>query len=475
MHYELIVNVVEELSEHISGAKISKIYQPAENLIIIKFWDGRATHRLLLCADSNKSRIHLTDEEYLNPSTPPRFCQLLRSRLAKILSIKVLNDDRIVQMAGTGKHGDCVLIVELTGKTSNMVLCDVGGVIIDCLRRSMADREGREYMPGAVFVLPEKVNLKNDAISKVALVREELQTWNQCVEKYYKDSSTVNDNRDLKKQLVVTVNKQVKKLKKRLGNITEELSKQQNSEQVKQYGELILASLHLIKRGMVSIQLDNYYYNPPESVTVTLDPLLSPQANAEKYFQKYKKLKKGLEHSQRRFAETEAELEWMLQLEFQLSDVVKKSDIEEIAQELRDAKLLKEKNRLHQRRTQRESRPFESLSPSGFKVFWGRNNRQNDYLSTKVLKAGDLWFHVYQAPGTHVVLKSGGINTPFTDGDKIYAASIAAGYSKLKNDTKVEVIQTAAGSVKKPKNSRPGLVSISKHSTLLVSPLRIEN
>jgi len=475
MHYELIVSVVEELSEHICGAKISKVYQPAEHLIIVKFWDGRATHRLLLCADSRKSRIHLTDEEFLNPSTPPRFCQLLRSRLSKIISIKVLNDDRIVQIAGTGKHGDCELMVELTGKSSNMVLNNSDGIIIDCLKRSAGDREGRECQPGEAFVLPGKRHLNAESGTKTQLVREESQSWSQCVEKYYKDRSVASDNHDLKRQLVQTVNKQVKKLNKRLGNITEELGKQQNSEQIKQYGELVLANLHQIKRGMASIQLDNYYYSPPESVTITLDPLLSPQANAEKYFQKYKKLKKGLEHSRRRLAETEAELEWILQVDFQLNDIVKKSDIEEIAQELRDAKLLKEKNRLHQRRTQQESSPFESLSPSGFKVLWGRNNRQNDYLSTKVLKADDLWFHVYQAPGTHVILKSAGSNTPFTDDDKIYAASIAAGYSKLKNDTKVEVIQATADSVKKPKNSRPGLVSISKHATLLASPLRIEN
>jgi predicted ribosome quality control (RQC) complex YloA/Tae2 family protein len=475
MHFELIVNVVEELSTHIAGAKISKVYQPAENLIIIKYWDGRTTHRLLLCADSKKSRIHLTDEEYLNPSTPPRFCQLLRSRLTKLLSIEVLNDDRIVQIVGTGKHGHCSLIVELTGKTSNMVLIDADGVVIDCLKRSSTDGEGRGNQPGAMFVLPEKLNLDTEAVSRAQLVRKESQSWNQCVEKYYKDGFVVSDNQDLKKQLVLTVNNQMKKLNKRLKNIEIELDKQQNSEQVKQQGELVLANLHQIKRGMVSIHLENYYLNPPEAVTVTLDPLLSPQKNAEKYFQKYKKFKKGLEHSQRRLDETKTELEWIQQLEFQLSDNVKTSDIEEIAQELREAKLLKEKNRLHHRRTQQESKPFESLSPKGFKVFWGRNNRQNDFISTKVLKSGDLWFHVYHAPGTHVVLKSSGSNMLFTDEDKVYAASIAAGYSKLKNDTKVEVMQATAESVKKPKNSRPGLVSVQKHSTLLVKPLRIEN
>lgn len=475
MHYELIVKVVNELSTLMAGARVTKIYQPAESLIVIKFWNGRATCRLLLCADQKNYRLHITEQEYLNPSTPPRFCQLLRSRLAKIVSVDILNEDRVVRISGSGKHGCCSLIIELTGKASNMILVDADGIIIDCLKRSKSDGDNRACLAGVLYALPDKGKLNEGLVKKSFNSEPESGSWNQCVDKIYINGIADNSNKDLKQQLKQTVDRQIKKLKKRAANISSELDKQKNADQLKQFGELILANVHQIKRGEESVGLVDYYAEPPETVDVKLDRLLSPQQNAEKYFHRYKKLKKGLIHSQRRFDETTSELEWIRQLEYQLDDSVKKSDIEEIAQELREAGLLKEKNRLHQRRTQHESKPFEAISPSGFKVFWGRNNRQNDTLSTRILKSGDLWFHAYQCPGTHVVLKSNGGRRLYSDEDKNFAAAIAAGYSKRKNDSRVEVILAEAEAVKKPKNSRPGLVTVQKYRTLLVEPLRIEN
>lgn len=474
MQYEIIDHVVNELSTSIGGAKISKIHQPAESLIIIKFWDGRSNRRLLLCADSKNYRIHLTEEEYLNPSTPPRFCQLLRARLTKVSSIEMLNEDRIVQINGSGDKGLCQLIVELTGKTSNMILTAADGKIIDCLKRVTTGDNNRGCQPGTDYVLP--LQSKSEPVSRLKqAVCEEGQTWNQHVENLYKSGAANDSNHDLKRQLKQTVARQIKKLNKRFDSIDAELKKQQNPQQNKQFGELILANLYQIERGVKAAQIENYYLDPPEIVTIPLDPLISTQKNAEKYFQRYKKLKKGSSHSQRRREETEVELQWLEQLEYQLEDSVKKYEVEEIASELREAGLLKEDNRLHRRRTQQESQPFEVSSPSGFKIIWGRNNRQNDLLSNRMLKSGDLWFHAHQSPGTHVILKAEGGNKVFTDEDRYYAAAIAAGYSRRKNDSKVEVMQAEASAVKKPKNSRTGLVTVQKYTTLLVRPQRIES
>ncbi len=94
---------------------------------------------------------------------------------------------------------------------------------------------------------------------------------------------------------------------------------------------------------MKNFPVDNYYLQIPEKIEIELDPLMSPQENAEKYFQRYKKYKRGIEHSQRRIDESRAELEWLRQIEYQLEDIVNKSDIEVVADELRVAGLLKEK------------------------------------------------------------------------------------------------------------------------------------
>ncbi len=472
MQYELINNVVNELSLSLAGAKVSKIYQPSEFLVIMKFWNGRETLRLLLSADSPQSRIHLTERDYLNPSTPPRFCQLLRSRITTVLSVDILNADRIVRMQCIGKQGLCTLIVELTGQKSNMLLCDEEGIIIDCLKRYQGDDSGGSCVSGISYGSPDqqkRMSVKNETYEKAPN-----QSWSQFVEKSYTEASETFYTHDLKGQLKKTIRKQMVRLKKRIASIDSETQKQQGFTKYKDFGELILAHIYLIDRGMDKISLENYHKQPPQSIEINLDPLLSPQQNAERYFQRYKKFKRGLDHSARRLIESKEELEWLAQFDYQLDDGVKKSDIEEIAEELRRTGLLKEKNQLHKRRTQKPSKPVETDSPSGFKIIWGRNNRQNDEISTKFIREGDLWFHAYRVPGSHVVLKKGERPASFLDADIHYAAAIAAGYSRGRLDTKVEVMVAEANRVKKPRGARSGLVTVQKYKTILVAPIRVD-
>ncbi len=474
MKLDLIKHVVAELAEPLAGARVSKIYQPAPEIILFKLWNGRETLRLLLSTEVQKSRLHLTDRTWPNPHIPPRFCQLLRARITRIDSISVVNDDRIVQLECQGKQGSCRLLVELTGKSSNLLLLDEQGGIIDVLKRISKSDNERIILPGEKYLFPEKIKFEQKNETTIAAQSNLNATWNQTVEKLYSAMEYTENKDDFYFQLQQTIKRQIRKLKKRLLSIEKDHQKQQGFDLDRQKGELLLANLHLIAQGKDKIELQNYFLQPPEPMTVALDPRLKPQQNVEKYFKHYKKGKRGEKHSLRRLQETQAELEWLGQLDFQLKDSVKNSDIEEIAQELRDAGLLKDRNRLHTKRTLQPSKCHETNSPSGLRILWGRNNRQNDEISTKMLKTGDYWFHVQQAPGAHVVMKIGDINVQPTDEDLNYAASIAAGYSKLKNDHKVEVMVSEAKSVHKPKGCKPGLVNVLQYKTLLVHPFRTD-
>ena len=472
MKLDLIKHVVAELAEQLAGARVSKIYQPAPEILLFKLWNGRETLRLLFSAEVQKSRLHLTDRSWPNPHIPPRFCQLLRARITRIDSISVVNDDRIVQLECQGKQGSCRLLVELTGKSSNLLLLDDQGVIIDVLKRISRSDNERIILPGKKYLFPEKIEFDQKQEATIAAQSNGNESWNQTVEKLYSVLEYTENKDDFYFQLQQTIKRQTRKLKKRRLSIEKDLQKQQGSALDRQKGELLLANLHLVTQVMDKIELQNYFLQPPEPITITLDPLLKPQQNAEKYFKRYKKGGRGEKHSQRRLQETQVELEWLGQLDFQLKDSVKNSDIEEIAQELRDAGLLKDRNRLHIKRTLQPSKPHETDSPSGFRILWGRNNRQNDEISTKILKNGDYWFHVQQAPGAHVVMKIGATNVKLTDEDLSYAASIAAGYSKLRDDHKVEVMVSEAKFVHKPKGYKPGLVNVLQYKTLLVPPIR---
>jgi predicted ribosome quality control (RQC) complex YloA/Tae2 family protein len=474
MDYKLIKIIINELLEYLPSAKVSKIHQPAPEVIIFKLWNGRENLRLLVSVEVNRSRLHLTENTWPNPYIPPRFCQLLRARIDRIHSMTVVNDDRIVQLECSGQQGHCRLMAELTGKNSNLILLNDQGVIIDVLKRVSGAGKGRNILPGEEYLLPEKKQSDREIEKKLAVKPGANCSWNQYVEKLYNNAELVKNKQELSLQLQEAIGRQIKKLNKRIINIEKEYSAQQNFDEFKQRGELLLANLQNIKRGMEAITLLNYYLQTPEPIEIVLDPVLRPQQNVEKYFKRYKKAKRGLEHSQRRLQETRTELEWLEQLDYQLKDAVNNSDIEEIAQELKKAGLLREVNRLHARRTLPPSKPHEAVSPSGFKIFWGRNNRQNDEISTKILKEGDLWFHVHNISGAHVVMKVGNKKKTVTDEDFSYAAALAAGYSTAKNDNKVEVLLAAAKFVHKPKGGRPGLVNVLRYETLVVKPLRLD-
>lgn len=473
MRFDLLEKVVEELIPILTGAKVNKIFQPSPSQIVIKFWNHQETRRLLIDVSPRSSRIHLTGQEFLNPAKPPRFCQLLRSRVKRIDHIEIINADRIIRLHCAGTKGDCFLIVELFGAKGNMILLDVSIRIIDCLNRVESNRGTRECLSGGQYQYPDRHERPDDSGDLPEL--DEGQTWNQLVEKINTDGLIAGHKLELKQQLSNIVARQLKRCTKRLTAIRSEMEDKANYESAKLAGEMLLANLHLMKRGMKAVEVMNYSVQPPVVENIALDPIKTPQENAEAYFKVYRKGKRGLEHCVRRIRETEEEIDWLEGLQFQLGDDVKKTDIEDIAEELKTAGLLKERNQLYQKRTQKPSQPYEASSPNGFKVVWGRNNKQNDFVSTKVLGKGDLWFHAHQCPGSHVVLKSSSSEKAnFSEVDVFFAASIAAGYSKKSLDSKVEVARSGFGSVKKPKGAKPGLVVLEHYATIMVEPFRFD-
>ncbi len=475
MHYELLKKVVVELTAKLTNARVAKIHQPAADVLIFRLWTGRENLRLLLSADPKTCRIHLAAASYPNPFTPPRFCQLLRARVSRILSIELLNDDRIVSLHCAGPKGETCLIVELTGTSSNMLLLDDNNSIIDVLRRVTGDSSRRQIVPGQPYRLPEK---NQAALQRADLAMEEVSdlSFNESVDKLYTQGQLSEKKSDLTSVLKKSVTNKRKKLQRRLKSIAEEQLRQADAEQYKQSGELLLANLHSLSRGMESVEIFNYYRQPPEPSTVLLDDRLSPQENAERYFKRYKKAKRGREHSHRRLQETQAELDWLDSIDYLLKDAVAAAEIEEIAAECWQNGLLKEAADRYAKKPQNvKSPPLEAVSPNGFKVLWGRNNRQNDYLTTKVLAKNDLWFHVHRSPGSHVLLSRGAGQDGFAEEDILFAASIAAGYSRSKDDNKVEVMLVEPKFLKKPKGCRPGLVAVQRHKTIIVQPFRLHS
>ena len=286
----------------------------------------------------------------------------------------------------------------------------------------------------------------------------------------------LDQTRDLAARMQTLISKQKKFLAKRTEKIAAERDRQSNPEQYKIQGDLLLANLHTVKRGDTRVEVEDFYQSPSQKRLIVLDSKLTPQKNAEKYYKLYRKAQRAEEHHVRRLQETADERAWLAQLELALEEASTAAELYEVQLELAGAGLLKKtKGQLGRRKPERpEDQLNRAVSPAGWQVFWGKNSRTNDYVSKTMTGADDYWFHAKGMPGAHVVLKCGDAADRVTEEDVLYAASLAAGYSKGKQDSKVEVIVARGRDVKKPKGAKPGLVTVDSGRSVVVAPYRID-
>lgn len=311
-----------------------------------------------------------------------------------------------------------------------------------------------------------------------ALAVEELDHFSSpsaAAEVYYRQHSASADQHGPEGEMRSLVTRTMKKLRRRRDKILADEQAVDKADEFRQRGELLLAQLYRVHPGERSVELDNYYLHPPQPVTIDLDPRLTAQENAEKYFRTYKKLKRSREHIARRLAETEDEIAWLEGIALALEEAQRADDFLAIRNELLDHGLLAQKKaRQVPRAASGLAGVRETVSPNGYRICWGMNNRANDYVSKKLCGADDLWFHAHEMPGCHLVLKRGE-RREIPKEDRLFAASLAAGYSRGKNDGTVTVMVTEGRWVGKPKGAKPGLVTVRQYQTLRVAPRRVEN
>lgn len=281
----------------------------------------------------------------------------------------------------------------------------------------------------------------------------------------------------LRGELQRILQRERKKLQKRLKQIEQEAAQKESFAQRRHLGELLLANLHLVQKGMSSVRVPDYAAQPPAEVEITLDPRLSPQDNAQALFKRYKKEKRGLDHVERRTAETGEELAWLDELQLALDEAVTPEDLLELAEELKSAGLYREHGNEPASRRRLPSTPSlnRTESPGGFVIVWGRNNRANDHLTTRLAAPHDFWFHVHQLPGCHLVLRRDGPGIEVPELDLRYAAALAAGYSRARQERGVTVICCQVKDVYKVKGAHPGQVNLRRFTTLQVEPTRLDD
>ena len=268
----------------------------------------------------------------------------------------------------------------------------------------------------------------------------------------------------------------LKKVNKKLLNINKKLQECNNMDKYKLYGELLIANLYRFKNESESVVNVENYYDNNNMISIPLDPRYSISDNASIYFKKYNKLKNALEIVGSQKQETQQELNYIESIIYELESAKNVADIDEIYSEISDSNIFEN---IRKRKSRNVSSKYsnkkyvESIHPLTFKidgyiVYVGKNNKQNDYLTTKFAKKDDIWFHTKDIHGSHVILKTEG-KIP-EDDVLAKCASLAAYFSKAKLSSNVPVDYTYVKYVKKPSGSKPGMVIYTNNKTLNVNP-----
>ena len=255
--------------------------------------------------------------------------------------------------------------------------------------------------------------------------------------------------------------------KRKLALQEKEYAQTQDRDKLRLSGELITANLYRLEKGQRVLRAENYYEEGCPEVEIPLDPLLTPQQNAAKYFKRYNKAKTAEKYLAEQMELARRERDWLESVLDELSRAETEQDFADIRRELRGAGHLKGQDTGKKEVRRGPSRPRAFLSSGGFRILVGRSNTQNDQL-TKDAFASDYWFHTQRIHGSHVILCAQGQEPDRQSMTE--AAMLAAWFSQGREGGQVAVDYTQVRHVKKPHGARPGMVVYDPYQTAYVTP-----
>lgn len=519
--------VLDEVKRSVLGGRIDKIYQPARDEVVMAVRGNEGNVRLLFSASPNYPRVQLTRLSRENPGTPPMFCMLLRKHLtgARILEIAQPELERIVlfRLEALDELGDRVerrLVLECMGRSANLILMDGEGRVTDCVRRQEGDLSAgkRQVLPGLFYRLPEPrfgvppllerelrfrgetgkleepirdlyERVRAGEYTPYMLLRDgrpvdfsflpilqygpdtelrKYETFGQLLDDFYEIRESQERTRQKGQDLIKSVTSARDRTARKLENQRRERAKAMDRERLRQWGDIITSNLYAMERGMSRLRAVNYYDPDGGEVEIKLDPLLTPQQNAAKYYKEYNKAKTAEQALTVQIEKGGRELEYLNSVLENITLAEGERDLQEIRQELTETGYLRRPSKSRGREKRVAGRPMEFRSTAGLRISVGKNNSQNDQLTTKQAFKSDIWLHTQKIHGSHVILWLEGGEA---DAQSLTEAAVLAAYfSQGREGRRVPVDYTPVKYVKKPAGARPGMVVYTTYQTAYVDP-----
>ncbi len=264
-----------------------------------------------------------------------------------------------------------------------------------------------------------------------------------------------------------------KRLDTKRSKIKKALEESEDAERYKLFAELLTINIRKLRRGMNTVMVTNLYDEDQPEIAVPLQPDLSPSANIDRLFRRYRKLTDGVKANRKQLKQIDRDLERADELKRRIEEADAFSDIIKLDDELVKAGILSPRKKKPQAS---RAEPIERFSPKtystsdGATVLVGRNNKENEYVSFVAASKHDLWFHSELTPGSHVILKRDSRSDEPSRRSIIEAAEIAAWHSKARTSSSVPIIYTEVRHLQKIKGGPPGKVRYTNVKSMMVEP-----
>lgn len=523
--------LVKELNDSLANSKINKVFQPSPLDVILqvrtKIDNTNKNINLLLSSKLDAPRMLITNAEFQNPDNPNNFCMLLRKYIERgvIKSITQYHNDRIIEISisSFNEMQDEVcyrLIIEIMGRNSNIILVNEDNNIIDAIRKLPPSNEyERTIISHATYTYPKRnktlspfdIKQREDILNTEGISKKieqlflnmdideihsflnqkinptiytinnkkdlyafdlykdvnsiHFNTLSELLDNYYKEETTINKVNTL--ELETDVKHELKKTITFLDNLNNDLIQAKEILKYEDYVVVLQSNLYKVKKGDKEITLENFLDNFNE-ITISLDPLLSPSDNLQKMFFKIKKAKKAIERLNILINEVSLKIKYLEDILFQLSIAVG-DEIYQIKSDLLNNGIIKNKKNKLKKKIDLK---FLIYHIDEFEIYVGKNNIQNDYLTNKFARNNDLWFHVKDIPGSHVIVRipNNEVKYPLTEKLIRFAANLAGVYSKAKDSSSVPVDYTYIKYIKKIPGVSGFHVTYTNQKTIYIDP-----
>lgn len=457
---------IEENTDFLTGARIQKIQQPTRREFVFSLRNTGETRKLYI--NINPQFYHVCfmskdNEEKRRieiPQKPPMFCMLLRKHLenARISKINQPQYERILEFYietynELSEKIYLCLAVELMGKHSNVVLYNYDtNIIVGCAHNVGAEKSReREMMGGLPYVYPpHHANSWYTNTDSIANTQNEINTE---IDNYFAEQIANDKFKKLQDQYKQVIIKKIKKAENTLTKIKKQQVSNEKADKYRLYGDLIMSNLYNNKDFSKSILL--YDYENDKNITIDLDETKTLKENANRFYKLYNKAKTSNQKISELYTNLKQECTYLGQVLYSIDSAKEIQDLLDISFEIEPEKRIEIK---------KSALEPQKITEENYTIWIGKNNKQNDFIVSKLAKDNDYWFHTKDCAGSHVLLRTENITNDLI----LKCCRIAKENSSGAKSSKIGVIYTKAKYLKKPPKANLGYVTYSNEEEIII-------